>query len=147
MSMVDMTVFEEFKEACLFDGGMDYFVYQLCESTVYPGYDYTNPSPSWRLRRENEVEYNRLRELHEDEYRQKHIPHAKAVLDKFGYAWLEQEGGGEGGSEYCYGVFQLGDKVYRAEYSYYSYNGHEFDYIVDTLREVTPKQKTITVYE
>ncbi|QDP59484.1 MAG: hypothetical protein GOVbin4162_58 [Prokaryotic dsDNA virus sp.] len=64
-----------------------------------------------------------------------------------GYEHLEQEGGGEGGSEYCYGVFRLGDKIYRAEYSYYSYHGHEYDYILDTLREVIPQQKTITVYE
>ena len=63
------------------------------------------------------------------------------------YKHLDQEGGGEGGSEYCYGVFSLQGKTYRAEYSYYSYNGHEYDYIVDTLREVKAVEKTITVWE
>ena len=63
------------------------------------------------------------------------------------YKHLEQEGGGEGGAEYCYGVFKLGDTIYKAEYTYYSHNGHEYSYILDTVREVKPVQKTITVYE
>lgn len=65
----------------------------------------------------------------------------------FEYEHLEQDGGGEGGSEYCYGVFKLNGVIYKAEYSYYSYNGHEFDYIVDTLRVVEGKVKQVTVYE
>ena len=60
---------------------------------------------------------------------------------------LEQEGGGEGGAEYCYGVFELNGVIYKAEYSYYSYNGCEYDGIVSTLRVVTPVEKTVTVYE
>ena len=64
-----------------------------------------------------------------------------------GYEHLEQEGGGEGGAEHCYGVFRLKDKIYKAEYSYYSHNGDEFDGITDTLQEVVPVEKTITVYE
>lgn len=54
---------------------------------------------------------------------------------------------GEGGSEYCYGVFKLDDKIYKAEYSYYSYHGNEYDDIAYSLREVRPVEKTITVYE
>lgn len=71
------------------------------------------------------------------------------VFDKLllTYEHIDQEGGGEGGSEYCYGVFKLNDKYFKAEYSYYSYNGYESDYIVDTLKEVVPKEKTIIVYE
>jgi hypothetical protein len=64
-----------------------------------------------------------------------------------GYEHLEQEGGGEGGGEHCYGVFKLRGKIYLAEYSYYSHNGHEYDCIASTLKEVAPVQKTITVYE
>lgn len=71
----------------------------------------------------------------------------KDIIKEFGYEQLAQEGGGEGGAEYCFGVFKLGDKVYKAEYRYYSYNGHEFDGISNTLKEVKPKTKTITVYE
>lgn len=67
-------------------------------------------------------------------------------LEKFGYKHIEQEGGGEGGAEYCYGVFQLGEKFYKAEYSYYSHQGYEYDYIVNTLTEVRPQEKLITVY-
>lgn len=64
-----------------------------------------------------------------------------------GYNHLSQDGGGEGGSEECEGIFQLKGKTYRAHYSYYSYNGHEYDYIVDTLEEVKPVEKTVTVFE
>jgi hypothetical protein len=63
------------------------------------------------------------------------------------YEHIQQEGGGEGGSEYCYGVFKLNDKYYKARYSYYSYCGYEYDYITETLNEVFPKEKTIIVYE
>lgn len=63
-----------------------------------------------------------------------------------GYEHLEQEGGGEGGAEYCYGVFKLHDKIYKAEYCYSSSYGCYYEYIVDTLREVKPVQKMITVY-
>lgn len=66
---------------------------------------------------------------------------------EFGYEHLAQEGGGEGGSEDCYGVFKFKGKVYRAEYNYYSYNGYEYDNIVETLREVKPVEKTVVVYE
>ena len=60
---------------------------------------------------------------------------------------LQQEGGGEGGSEYCYGVFKLNGVIYKAEYSYYSHYGCDYDDIVSTLRVVNPVEKTITVYE
>lgn len=66
---------------------------------------------------------------------------------KYDYEHLEQEGGGEGGSEFCYGVFRLGDKFYRAEYSYYSHHGCDYDGIEHTLKEVKPTQKYVTVYE
>lgn len=86
-------------------------------------------------------------EMCENEFYGSHIHDVKDKLFELGYEHLEQEGGGEGGSEYCYGVFRLGDKIYKAEYSYYSYNGHEYDGIYHTLKEVKPVQKTITVYE
>lgn len=60
---------------------------------------------------------------------------------------LELEGGGEGEGEYCYGVIKLGEMCIKAEWSYYSYDGCQFDYIFDTLQEVKPVEKTITVYE
>lgn len=57
----------------------------------------------------------------------------------------EQDGGGEGGSEYCYTVFSIGDKYYKIAYSYYSHEGYETDYA--TAYEVTPVQRMTTYYE
>ena len=59
---------------------------------------------------------------------------------------IESEGGGEGEGEYCYGVIRIKDKYYKAEWSYYSYNGCDYDNIEHTIHEVIPEQKTITVY-
>ena len=70
-----------------------------------------------------------------------------AFLEDTEYEHLECDGGGEGGSEYCYGVFKFKGKIYKADYSYYSFQGHEYDDILDSLREVTPVQQTITVYK
>lgn len=69
------------------------------------------------------------------------------LMKEVGHEVMESQGGGEGEGEYCYSVIKLGDKFFKAEWSYYSYNGCDFDYIEDTITEVTPKQKTITVYE
>jgi hypothetical protein len=71
----------------------------------------------------------------------------RELLDDYGFEHMEQEGGGEGGSEYCWAVFRFKNKVYKTEYSYYSYDGHYYDEILDTLREVFPTQKMVTVYE
>ena len=65
----------------------------------------------------------------------------------YGYVHIESEGGGEGEGEYCYGVIKFQDKYYKADWSYYSYDGCDYDYIEDTIREVTPVEKTITVFE
>lgn len=67
--------------------------------------------------------------------------------EEYGYEHIEQDGGGEGGGEYCYGIFRLKGKTYKAEYSYYSYHGHDYDSILSTLKEVKPVEKTITVWE
>lgn len=69
------------------------------------------------------------------------------LIKNHGYRVVEQEGGDEGGAEHCYAVFELDGKFYKAEYSYYSYNGHEYDNIHKTLKEVFPKEKLVTVYE
>lgn len=63
------------------------------------------------------------------------------------YEVVDLKYGCEGGGEYCYGVFRLGDKFIKGEWSYYSYAGSDFDDVESTLRFVTPKTKTITVYE
>jgi hypothetical protein len=68
-------------------------------------------------------------------------------VDGFKFEHIQQEGGGEGGSEYCYGIFKLNDKYYKAEYSYYSYNGHEYEGICESLIEVFPVERLVTFYE
>ena len=69
------------------------------------------------------------------------------IANKYNFRHVEAEGGHEGGGEYCYGVIEVDGTFFKAEWSYYSYNGCEYDYINDTIKEVTPVTKTITVYE
>lgn len=71
----------------------------------------------------------------------------KEILAEFDHEIMDEDGGYEGGGEYCYSVIRLGDKFFKAEWNYYSYDGCDFDYIEDTITEVTPSQKTVTVYE
>ncbi|CAM0054663.1 hypothetical protein VPHK406_0140 [Vibrio phage K406] len=71
----------------------------------------------------------------------------KAVSSQYKFRNVESEGGGEGEGEYCYGIIELDGTFYKAEWSYYSYNGCDYDYINDTIKEVKPVQKMITVYE
>lgn len=58
---------------------------------------------------------------------------------------IESDGGGEGGSEYCYTIFSLGDKFFKYEYSYYSYAGYSVDPATH-LTEVLPKIVQVTKY-
>lgn len=71
----------------------------------------------------------------------------KSALKKFQYEHIERDGGGEGGSEYCRGVFKLNGKFYSVEFSYYSHDGFNYDGITETLKEVTPVKKIVTFYE
>ena len=64
-----------------------------------------------------------------------------------GYKYICQEGGGEGGAEACFTVFQWKDKLYKIEYSYYSHHGFDFDDCLERISEVTPVEKTVVVYE
>jgi hypothetical protein len=126
---VDMSVFENAMEVLGIDD-MKEMVFSMCEGDV--NFCITNDQlKGWR--EDGATDHNH-------EVRQK-------LLDQIGYEHLEQEGGGKGGAEACHGVFKLGGKIYLAAYSYYSYDGCEYDDILDTLREVKRVEKTITVYE
>lgn len=59
--------------------------------------------------------------------------------------FIEQEGGGEGGSENCYSVIRVDGTFYKVLYNYYSHYGFNTDYA--EVRVVQPKEKLITVYE
>lgn len=60
---------------------------------------------------------------------------------------VEKGWGGEEKGEYCYGILRFEDKYFKAEWSYYSYDGADFDGIESTIKEVTPVEKTVIVYE
>ena len=53
--------------------------------------------------------------------------------------------GGEGEGEHAHLILSVGDKFYKMDFSYYSYNGFEYDGC--ELRLVKPVSKQITVYE
>lgn len=69
------------------------------------------------------------------------------VIGQYDYEHIEQDGGGEGGAEDCYGVFKLNGVYYSVSYSYYSYNGYDYDYITSTVTIVHPVQRLVTFYE
>lgn len=120
---IDMTVFEELLARDTdSEMSLDDVIFHLAEGDVSEFVSYGGSSEQYRKNKE-------------------------AFVEETGYEHLDQDGGGEGGAEYCYGVFKLQGKIYRAEYAYYSHQGHEYDCIAETLREVKPVQKTITVYE
>ena len=119
---IDLTPFEELKLALETSESLDEIVYALaCDS---------NPP-------------NNFLECNYEEGKAK----LKEILKSFNYELLDSKEGNEGEGEYCWGVFKLRDKIYKAEYSYYSYNGDEYSGITNTLKVVTPKEKLITVYE
>ena len=140
----DLSVFEELLKYAETDI-LECLVYELAEGDVYWNFDFENEVPYpksgdkdyWRkveMWREGLLEVDRLK---------------KEKLESLGlgYNHLKQEGGGEGGGEYCHGVFELAGKIYKAEYSYYSHHGPEYYDILNTLQEVVPVEKTVVVYE
>lgn len=133
-SKVDLKVFEEIQEEFNFEGDLDKFIYLLaCGMEDYEFDDLPFPPPVWG------AEY--------EEWNLKIDERYKSFLEKTGYSQIDGEGGHEGGAEYCWGVFEFLGKTYKAEYSYYSYHGDEYDGISKTLKEVKPVQKTVTVWD
>lgn len=57
---------------------------------------------------------------------------------------LDQEGGGEGGGEYCHHIFSWKNQAYKLTYSYYSHVGYDFDYC--GLYTVEPEERVVTEY-
>lgn len=58
---------------------------------------------------------------------------------------IEQDGGGEGGSEYCYSVLKIGDKFFKIDYSYQSHSGFSF-WGNSPVIEVRPQKVEIIKY-
>ena len=65
------------------------------------------------------------------------------------YLVIEQDGGGEGGSEDCYTIIKFEETYYRFDYKYYSHDGFQLEYSdlsYINVREVMPKQVMVTEY-
>ena len=92
------------------------------------------PSPRW-----NSPDYNETRVAYNEAQRK--------FFEEIDYEYLDGDGGGEGGTEYVYGVFRLQGKIYKADWRYDSHHGYDYNDIARTVKEVKPVQKTITVYE
>lgn len=64
-----------------------------------------------------------------------------------GFKYIEGDTGGEGSGSYCYVIFSWKGRTYKIEFSYYSYEGNNFDDVEETIKEVKPVEKLITVWE
>lgn len=67
------------------------------------------------------------------------------VMDGVDMKHIEQDGGGEGGGEHCETVVQAGYKYYKIVYSYYSYDGYNYEDA--DVYEVVPVERLVTFYE
>lgn len=74
---------------------------------------------------------------------------ANKLLTDLGYDLIERQFGGEKYADYQHGIFSLGDKFYKATWSYNSTYGYcpSFDELGDHLVEVFPKVVERVVYE
>ncbi len=125
MSKVDLTVFDEMYEDLASGLSKEKFFYELFNGDLDEvGYE-ADSNLSWR-------EVSDIRDK---------------KLEDYGYQHITSEDGCEGGGEYCYGILKFKGVHYKAEWSYYSYEGCDYDNIVNSIKEVKPKEKTITVYE
>ena len=120
--MANVNVFDSFIETYGDDNNRSYLLYNLFSGDL-DGFDL----PSYWRTPESKAE-------------------RQAILDQYDYEFMEGDTGGEGQGEYCYGVIRFQGKYYRAEWTYYSYNGCEYDSIERTITEVTPKQVMVTQY-
>ena len=67
------------------------------------------------------------------------------VMNGIDMKHIEQDGGGEGVGEHCETVVQAGDKYYKIVYSYYSYDGYNYEDA--DVYEVVPVERLVTFYE
>jgi hypothetical protein len=140
MLKVCMNDINKLKETVSHVDSLQDFVYSLCEGGLYVSTGLAYPKAG--VRAYNNEEYQK--EVRE--FRAESAKINSKILKDVEYTHLQQEGGGEGGSEDCFGVFSLNGIIYKAEYSYFSYDGHNYDDILSTLKVVEAKEKTITVY-
>ena len=68
-----------------------------------------------------------------------------SILDEIRVSAKYREGGGEGGPEGCHTIFEVGGKLYKIKYSYYSYQGFDIDDGAELI-EVVPKTIEVVAY-
>lgn len=147
MSKVDMSVFEDVLE--VYEEGISSMLFNMCEgdfSVTLDSFKEYPPFPNYSLK-ESDPELYKEQYTAYQEVREHNNKLERAYMEFIGYKHLEQEGGDTGGAEGCHGVFSFKGKYYRCHYSYYSYDGHQYDYIEDTIQEVKPVEKVVIVYE
>ena len=67
------------------------------------------------------------------------------VVDGVDMKHISQDGGGEGGGEHCETVVKIGTTCYKIVYSYYSYDGYNYEDA--DVYEVVPVERLVTFYE
>lgn len=144
-------IIEELCEECGYKSSLDDFVVDLASGDFSPNLDYSSipkppEYPDYKERKENPQRLEEIKQLR-NEWWEKKDEIKKEFFNSIGYEHVMQEGGGEGGSEYCEGVFKLGEKYYKTDWSYYSHHGYEEYGAFDRLVEVKPETKTITVWK
>lgn len=80
-------------------------------------------------------------------YREERSKQVQAKKDEYEYIHITSEGGGEGGTEDCFGVFSWKGVLYKTNWSYYSHQGYEYEYCDENLSIVRAKEKRVMVYE
>lgn len=61
------------------------------------------------------------------------------------FEYIQSEGGGEGGAEFCETILKYQDVFIKVTYSYSCYCGYDFDYADFSI--VKPREVTVTVYD
>lgn len=70
----------------------------------------------------------------------------KWLEDTYHFKYVDGDDSGEGQGEYCFAIMEFNNQLYKAEYSYYSYDGHNYENFWDWT-PVTAVKKEITDYE
>lgn len=155
MSKVDMSVFEEIRGKLGLTMDMDELVVKMADGDFDP-----YPAEILERARDKAEEATGLpkadlwsRNTDRDK-RQEFRKVAREVEDRLreevgpvcNYEHIAQDDDGEAWAEYCEGVFKLNGKYYQVSWRYYPSSGYETCRAADTIREVTPQEKVVTVY-
>ena len=69
------------------------------------------------------------------------------AMKEAGFEFIEQSGGGEGGTEFCTSIFEWKGQLYSMNYTYTSHHGYYVDDAEYSIKPVTKQTREVTVYE